>query len=140
MSISLEYALALDVGTVRIGVAIASLSLRFARPLTTLGNDDQFFERLAHVIDAEAVGVLVVGLPRGLDGQETVQTQYVRDFATRLKAQTSLPIHFQDEALTSAKAKAELQARGKIYQKGDVDALAATYILDDYLTQPKETI
>lgn len=139
MSINLDNALALDVGSIRIGVAVASLGLRFARPLTTLDNDNQFFERLAHVIDAEAVSVLVIGLPRGLEGQETAQTQYVRDFVDRLKARTNLPIHFQDEALTSAKAKAELRSRGKIYQKGDVDALAATYILDDYLMQPKET-
>ncbi|MEO8105488.1 MAG: Holliday junction resolvase RuvX [Candidatus Saccharibacteria bacterium] len=138
MPINHNNALALDVGSVRIGVAVASLGLRFARPLTTLGNDDQFFERLAHLVEAEAVSVLVVGLPRGLEGQETAQTQYVRSFVERLKAQTNLPVHFQDEALTSAKAKAELQARGKIYQKGDVDALAATYILEDYLTQLKE--
>jgi RNase H-fold protein (predicted Holliday junction resolvase) len=42
---------------------------------------------------------------------------------------------FQDEALTSRKAESELNKRGKPYAKGDVDALAATYILEDYLTQ-----
>ena len=139
MPITPDYALALDVGSKRIGVAIASLSFKLPRPLCTLINDDDFFERLDGLIKTEAIGVLVVGLPRGLDGQETGQTKYVRDFVDQLKTHTDLAVHFQDEALTSTRAEAELKARGKIYQKGDIDALAATYILEDYLLQPKET-
>jgi len=44
-------------------------------------------------------------------------------------------IETADEALTSVRAKEELQSRGKPYEKGDVDALAATLILDDYLKE-----
>jgi len=138
MPITPDYALALDVGSKRIGVAIASLSFRLPRPLCTLANDDQFFERLKGLIKTEAIGVLVVGLPRGLEGQETGQTTYVRDFVDQLKTHIELAVYFQDEALTSTRAEAELKARGKIYQKGDIDALAATYILEDYLIEPKE--
>jgi putative holliday junction resolvase len=139
MSITPDYALALDVGSKRIGVALASLSFKLPRPLTTLANDDRFFDTLNGIIKTEAIGVLVVGLPRGLQGQETGQTKYVRDFVDQLKAHTDLAVHYQDEALSSTRAEAELTARGKIYQKGDIDALAATYILEDYLIQPKET-
>lgn len=139
MSITPDYALALDVGSKRIGVAIASLSFKLPRPLYTLANDDDFIARLKRLIETEAIGVLVVGLPRGLDGQETGQTKYVREFVDQLKTQIELPINFQDEALSSARAEAELTARGKIYQKGDIDALAATFILEDYLLEPKET-
>lgn len=139
MPITPDYALALDVGSKRIGVAIASLSFKLPRPLCTLMNDDTFLKRLNDLIKTEAIGVLVVGLPRGLEGQETGQTKYVRDFVDQLKTHIDLPINFQDEALTSTWAEAELTARGKIYQKGDIDALAATYILEDYLIQPKET-
>ena len=139
MPITPDYALALDVGSKRIGVAIASLSFKLPRPLCTLMNDDTFFKQLDDLVKTEAIGVLVVGLPRGLEGQETGQTKYVRDFVDQLKTHIDLPINFQDEALTSTRAEAELTARGKIYQKGDIDALAATYILEDYLIQPKET-
>lgn len=125
--------LALDVGTVRIGVAIASSGVGLPRPLTTLANDEQFSQNLRLIVNSEAVHTIVVGLPRGLDGQETAQTSLVRVFASQLQPIVALPMPFQDEALSSARAKTELQARGKPYQKGDVDALAATFILEDYL-------
>jgi RNase H-fold protein (predicted Holliday junction resolvase) len=44
-----------------------------------------------------------------------------------------LPISWQDEAVTSVRAEEELRARGKPYVREDIDALAATYILEDYL-------
>lgn len=126
-------ALALDVGTKRIGVAVASLIARFPRPHTTLINDENFIENLNALIKNEGAGVLVVGLPRGMNGQDTDQTRYVQEFVARLQKTVTLPVHFQDEALTSVKAEAELDARGKMYQKGDIDALAAMYILEDFL-------
>lgn len=125
--------LALDVGTVRIGVAIASLVVRLPRPLTTLLNDEKFIDQLIAIIEKEAVATVVVGLPRGLDGQETAQTSYVRNFVADLSRLLGVSMPFQDEALSSARAKSELEDRGKSYQKADVDALAATFILDDYL-------
>ena len=75
-------------------------------------------------------------MPRGLDGQETAQTTYARTTARTLAGQLQLPLYLIDEAVTSKQAKAELEARRKPYVKGDIDALAATYILDDYLAQP----
>lgn len=125
--------LALDVGSVRIGVALASGVAKLARPLTTLDATTFTLEQLASILSQEDVGTIVVGLPRGLDGQETNQTASVRTFADRLAA-LGLPVILQDEALTSHKAKIELEARGASYSKADVDALAATYILEDYLT------
>jgi putative Holliday junction resolvase len=124
--------LALDVGAVRIGVALASSTARIASPLTTLDATADVQQHLAQIINSEMVSAIVVGLPRGLDGQETAQTATIRDFAGSLK-HFGLPIHLQDEALTSRKAKDELESRGKPYAKADVDALAATYILEDYL-------
>jgi putative Holliday junction resolvase len=129
-----DYILALDVGEKRIGVAIASAVARLPKPLATLANDDNFFDALAELITSENVGALVVGLPRGLEGQTTAQTAYVQEFIGHLKQRTTLPIYEQDEALTSTKAEAELQAKGN-YDKAAVDALAATYILDDFLTE-----
>ena len=125
--------LALDVGHVRVGVAKAHSDFRIAQPLTTLPHDDGFWAALEALIAETETGLLVVGLPRNLSGNDTQQTVKVREFAAELEKRTHLPVELQDEALTSQKAEEELSARGKPYQKGDIDALAATYILEDYL-------
>lgn len=122
--------LCLDVGERRIGVAIASTIARLPRPLTTLEHTDHVQQDIQQLMANEDAAVVVVGLPRNLSGEDTAQTQYVRDFAGTL---ANVTIVFQDEALTSRKAEAELRQRGKPFEKGDIDALAATIILEDYL-------
>lgn len=124
----------MDVGSKRIGIAAASMIARLPRPVTTLENDPNFLTALKDIINNEGAGQLIIGLPRGLEGQETDQTRAVRDFASMVEEATKLPIHFQDEAVTSEKAIDELNKRGRDYSKGDVDSLAATYILEDWLT------
>lgn len=127
--------LALDVGGQRIGVAEANLVARMAHPLTTLLNTDTIFDDIAELIRKQDAGALVVGLPRNLSGESTPQTATVQAFVQQLQAKITVPVHWQDEALTSQKAEDELNARRKPYQKGDVDALAATYILEDFLRE-----
>lgn len=129
--------LALDVGGKRIGVAVASLAARLASPLTTL-DAESFREALAEIIDREDVAYLVVGLPRNQSGEETSQTEAVRQVAAELEAH-GLPVYFQDESLTSQKAKTELNGRGRPYKKTDIDQLAAAYILEDWLNEHKES-
>lgn len=130
--------IALDVGSKRIGVALASLVARLPRPLTTLTWEPGFFDELQRIIDTEHVSHIVVGLPRGLEGQSTQQTESVEAFVGELRQHIQLPMSYQDEALTSHHAEAELAQRGAPYQKGDVDALAATYILEDWLKEHPE--
>lgn len=125
--------LALDVGGARIGVALADGVARLAKPAGALPHDDHIFTQLRELCTREQVQRIVVGLPRGLDGQETAQTAQVRAFAAALSQHIALPLSWQDEAVTSVQAEAELRGRGKPYAKGDIDALAATYILEDYL-------
>lgn len=127
--------LALDVGNRRVGIALASTAARLASPLVTLEQGDKFFDELAKIIERESVSDLVVGLPRGLQGQATEQTVLTAEFTKQLKEHFELPVHFQDEAVTSRQAETELQSRGKPYQKSDIDALAATYILEDWLRE-----
>ena len=127
--------LALDVGSVRIGVAVSSLTAKIPRPITTLSNSPEIFNEIRDLIKTEDVQVIVVGLPRGLDGQITDQTKQTENFVQKLKSNVEIPIYTQDEALTSHKAKEELESRGKPYVKEDVDALAATYILEDFLQE-----
>ena len=128
----------LDVGAKRIGVAVASLIARLPRPLITLAWDESFFPTLESIVEVEGVQALIVGLPRGLQGQHTAQTAAIENFTQELRQHFAMPIHFQDEALTSKHAEAELKARGRPYDKGDIDALSATYILEDFLAGHKE--
>ena len=125
--------LALDVGDKRVGVAVASLMARLPRPVITLDRDDTLFTAIENIADIEAVGALVVGFPRGMQGQQTKQTEAIMDFTSELRQHFALPIVMQDETLTSKHAEAELQGRGRPYDKAAIDALAATYILDDFL-------
>lgn len=127
------YVLAFDIGEKRIGVAVASTFARLAQPLTVVKNDEHVWANIYRIITQEKAGLLVVGLPRSLQGEDTDQTRYVRDFAARMSVETGLDTVLQDEALTSRQAETELRARGKKYDKGEVDTLAAVYILDDYL-------
>lgn len=125
--------LALDVGGKRIGVALATLAAKIASPLATLDNNEQVLAQIKKIVKEESVEEIIIGLPRDVHGAETEQTKSVKAFARKLKTEIDLPQHFQDESLTSVRAEEELSGRGQPYQKADVDALAATYILEDWL-------
>ena len=135
MQTNLTTIVALDVGSQRIGVASANSIAQIATPLVTLPNTDSVVSAIASLLADESATTLVVGLPRNLNGEDTAQTQAVRQFVEMLKPAISVPVVFQDEALTSRKAEDELIARGKPFSKGDIDALAATYILEDYMQE-----
>ncbi len=124
---------ALDVGDKRIGIAHTPPGTTIAMPLTTLHNDREIWSVLKHLINQQNVAILVVGLPRGMDGQETKQTQKIREFAATLESQLQVPVHLQDEAATSIKAREALDQSGKPYEKEAIDALAASYILQDFI-------
>lgn len=98
--------------------------------------DNDFWQHLADFIRENGVTALVVGLPRGMDGQETEQTRKTREFTKLLTEKTKLPIYLQDEAATSIAAEAELKSRGQ-YNREMVDALAATLILEDFLREQR---
>jgi putative holliday junction resolvase len=129
--------LALDVGERRIGVALATEPARLAHPLTVVTNNPEVNKEIKKIVESERVAIIVIGLPRNLHGEDTEQTKYSRDFADKLGKELSVKIVHQDEALTSRQAEAELRERGGKYEKGDIDALAATYILQDYLANIK---
>lgn len=125
--------LALDIGEARVGAALAHTIARIAHPVGALERNDRIFKEIAALCQREQVGKIVLGLPRGLQGQETSQTQAARAFAAELARHVDIPYVWQDEAVTSVQAETELKGRKQAYTKGDIDALAATYILEDYL-------
>jgi putative Holliday junction resolvase len=122
-------------------VARANTLARIASPLVTIeqaADRADTLEQLARLVRKEGATQLVIGLPRGLNGQRTQQTAVVEEFGESVAQKLQLPITWQDEAVTSQKAEAELQSRGKPYAKGDIDALSAVYILEDYLRDNPE--
>jgi putative Holliday junction resolvase len=124
--------LALDVGEKRIGVAVASSDVQIAIPFETIEVDGGEVARIAELVLDQHIDVLVVGYPRNQSGEPTAQTRYAEAFAEQLH-DIAPKLVFQDESLTSVLAEQRLQATGKPYQKGDIDALAAALILEDYL-------
>jgi putative Holliday junction resolvase len=123
--------ISLDVGTRRIGVATANSDLPIAVPLTTIEVDGTEVERIGKLVNEQSVDTIVVGYPRNQSGDATDQTGIVEAFAEELRQFAS--VVFQDESLTSVMAEDRLKASGKPYVKGDIDALAAAIILQDYL-------
>ena len=125
---------ALDVGEKRIGVALADGGVRIAVPLETVEVDGDEIARITKIVADENAETLVVGYPRNQSGEATAQTEYVLEFSKKLVGITPTII-YQDESLTSVMAEQRLQSHKKPYSKGDIDALAAAIILQDYLEQ-----
>lgn len=124
----------LDVGEKRIGVAKADSEVRIAVPVGFVIADGSEWQEIARISRLNGTNLFVLGLPRSNEGNETRQTQYVRHFAKEL--QKNVPgakVTFQDESLTSVVAEERLKERGKRFEKGDIDAEAATIILQDFL-------
>lgn len=127
--------LSLDIGSVRIGVAVADTSVKIAIPYETIPMDENNFRRdVADLIQKTAAQVVVVGYPRNQSGEDTAQTTYARDKAAFLK-DLDVEVAFQDESLTSVIAEQRLKQRGGSYEKSDIDKEAAAIILQDYMEQ-----
>lgn len=124
--------IALDVGEKRIGVAQADSSIGIAVPYDTVDVDGTEIETIMRLIMSSGATTVVIGYPRNQSGEMTAQTSYVEAFAARLH-DVDAKIVFQDESLTSVLAEQQLAARKKPYAKGDIDMIAASLILNDYL-------
>lgn len=131
--------LALDIGAKRIGVATANTDTPIAIPRLTIEVKDdrpeETYQNLAKLLEEQQVEKLVVGLPRNSKGEETKQSDFVRNFIDDFTNKQSLkiPVEYQDESLTSVIAEEYLKTSGKPYAKSDIDAQAAALILTDYL-------
>jgi len=126
--------LAIDYGRERVGLAVASQGV--PRGLQTLTNDADIMDRLAAAVDAQEARVVVLGLPRTSDGNDTAWTGEVRRFAEALARAVKVPVTLQDEFATTAEAKARLTSRklSAGEQKALVDQEAAVILLEEYLS------
>ena len=129
--------LALDIGERHIGVATGDLAVKIATPLPAITAGDGAMEKIVAQIQNNFIDVIVVGLPRGADGQETKQSQISRDFAVELSKLTDIKIVLQDESLSSVIAEENLRQRSNfdigMLRDGTLDSESATIFLQDYL-------
>ena len=135
--------LGLDIGDIRIGVALSDELGAAAHPLCTLTRKNRKVDLIAisDLISIHKVERVIIGLPLSLDGSIGPQAEKVQKFAKRLEDVINIPIEFQDERFTTAEAEEILQELNKNTkeQKELIDEVAAVIILTDYLNQDRGT-
>ena len=128
--------LAIDLGEKKHGVAVSDPLRMVARGLCVIKrlSRKEDFVRFGRLIEENDVKLIVMGLPTYLDGSDSDQTRWVRDYAAELAENVPVPVVFHDEALTSKMAVETLVSRKQWRKKRDqLDAVAAAHILQDFL-------
>ncbi|HUR34275.1 MAG TPA: Holliday junction resolvase RuvX [Vicinamibacterales bacterium] len=139
--------LGVDVGRRRVGLAISDPSATLARPLMTIsvGNTDALDRVASEVMrlarEDDGLARVVVGVPRRLDGTPGDQTVFVERFIAALRARVPMPVHAEDERLSSREAESRLAVGERDWKKrkARLDAAAAAVILQDYLDRQEAT-
>ena len=129
--------LAIDPGQRRIGIAVSNSARTVAFPRQALDAGDDAPERLAHLVDEEMVTVVVVGLPRALDGREGASAKAARKLGAALENRVGedVEVTYHDERLTTVEASRGLRAAGQSSkeQRAAIDSAAATVLLEAWM-------
>ncbi len=129
--------LALDIGQVRIGVAVSDALGMLAHPLTTLKwkNTSQLVADIKRLIAERNAGALVVGMPLTLKGTASKQTEKIKQIVLALKEELDIEVLEIDERLTTKMAEIQLRESGKkaSRHRDIIDQMAAVNILQSYL-------
>ncbi len=129
--------LALDHGTRRVGVAVSDELKMIATPLEYIAPEPfaDFLARLKQILAEKEVELILIGLPRNMDGSYGPAAQKVQEFVTALKTELTVPIKTLDERLTTVQAnRSLLQANVRRDQRKEkVDKTAAAILLQSYL-------
>jgi putative Holliday junction resolvase len=133
--------LAVDLGKARTGLAICDKTEFLASPLAQISekNPESLLDKVSNVALARQAELIVLGLPKNMDGTEGESAQYAREFGKKLKEKTGIDVKMQDERGTTITAHKYLNAtntRGK-KRKNVVDSVAATIILQNFLDSRK---
>ena len=131
-------AVALDLGTRRIGVAVSDSGGVVATPYETIhrsGDRERDHRRIAQVVDDAGGQVLVVGLPLSLDGRIGPAAEGVLDEVEELRPRVDVDVVTWDERLSTVEAERSMRTMGvrKDKRRRIVDQLAATVILQSWL-------
>ncbi|HWD91020.1 MAG TPA: Holliday junction resolvase RuvX [Verrucomicrobiae bacterium] len=129
--------LALDHGTKRIGIALSDELKMIAQPMEFVLAEPflGFLTRVKEIIREKEVELILVGMPRNMDGSYGPAALKVQEFVAVLKEKVAIPIQMWDERLTSAQAQRFLIQGGVRRQdrKEKVDKMAAAILLQSYL-------
>lgn len=134
--------LGVDVGTVRIGVAVSDRDARLATPVETVprvtgfkDRDGEDIDRLVELCDTYGIAEVVVGLPRDLKGNGSSSVKHAKEIAFRINRRTGLPVRMADERLTTVVAETAMRAAGTSAKRGRafIDQAAAVEILQSWL-------
>ena len=130
-------AMGLDYGTVRIGVAVSDPSGIIAQPkgFVKAVPRRQCIAEIASMCTDLKIGVIVIGLPKHMNGDEGESAQGARRLGSEIESSTNLPVTYIDERLTTVSAENILKERNIRAQgrKEKVDSVAAAIILQNYL-------
>jgi len=129
--------LALDHGTKRIGVAVSDETKTIAQPLEYIPAEPfaDFLARLKQLLVEKEIDLILIGLPRNMDGSYGPAAQKVEAFVAVLKTAITVPIKMRDERLTSVMAN-RILIQGNVRRdkrKEKVDKMAAAILLQSYL-------
>ena len=127
--------LSIDVGEKRVGLATSDELGIIASPFGFIDRDGAV-QKIADILVQENIGQIVVGLPYLPSGTLGSQAEDVQKFTAELRPITKIGIDFENEVLSSVEATNRLrQMKRKIKDKGEVDAMAATIILESYMNR-----
>jgi putative Holliday junction resolvase len=137
-------AAAIDLGKVRVGLAVADELGLFAHPRRYLdgGDPGRVVETLARLAADERIELFLVGLPRSLSGEEGPSARRARQFAEKLERRTGLRVELVDERLTTKEAMSRLRDQNLDGREARqrVDSAAAAILLQSWLdSQRPET-
>jgi len=129
--------LAIDHGTKRIGIAISDELQMIAQPMEYILAEPfaDFLHRLKQILQEKEVELILVGMPRNMNGSYGPAALKVRDFVATLNRAVTVPIKTWDERLTSAQANRYL-IEGNVRRdkrKEKVDKMAAAILLQSFL-------
>ena len=129
--------LSLDHGTVRVGVAVSDELKMIAQPLESIPAEPfaKFLERLKEIIHEKEIEMILIGMPRNMNGSYGPAALKVQEFVAVLKDAVTIPIQTWDERLTSAQANRFL-IQGEVRRKErkqKVDKASAAILLQSYL-------
>lgn len=132
-------ALALDIGEVRVGIAVGSTQTGLAFPVCVLNAQDvcTMSGAFCRVLDDNEPDVLVCGLPLTLHGEEGAQVKRIRALALQIAKDAQVPLEFCDERYSSREAKRILREQGldEKHMRGKIDMVAASLFLQTWLAQ-----
>ncbi len=130
-------AAAVDLGTVRVGLAVADELglLAHPRPYLSGKNGRLLIQELRRIADEDAIDHFLVGLPRNMDGTEGAGARRAREFARVLGERTGRSVELVDERLSTVEAQARLHAQGLDTRRSRerIDSASAAVLLQSWL-------